>query len=149
MILNVVLMNASLAYSSIQFYQIVRVLLTPCVALLNLCLYGLTIPLKAAGMLVPVCVGVAVFSYFDALGAGEGKETSGLGVVFAFLGLGASAVNTVWIGRYHRVLECSSMQLLMNQAPVRLSETLRREWMSGGHADVGVCGRSAWRSWSM
>ncbi|KAF2161956.1 hypothetical protein M409DRAFT_27682 [Zasmidium cellare ATCC 36951] len=122
MIGNVVLMNASLAYSSIQFYQIVRVLLTPCVALLNLLLYGLTIPMRAAGMLVPVCVGVAVVSYFDALSTtAQVKETSPLGVFFAFSALGASAIHTVWIGKYHRSLQCSSMQLLMNQAPVSVA----------------------------
>ncbi|KAK4499052.1 hypothetical protein PRZ48_009564 [Zasmidium cellare] len=122
MIGNVVLMNASLAYSSIQFYQIVRVLLTPCVALLNLVLYGLTIPMRAACMLIPVCIGVAVVSYFDALSTtATQKETTPLGVFFAFSALGASAIHTVWIGKYHRTLQCSSMQLLMNQAPVSVA----------------------------
>ena len=35
MIFSVVLTNASLAFSSIQFYQVARVLVTPCTALLD------------------------------------------------------------------------------------------------------------------
>jgi solute carrier family 35 protein E3 len=103
MICNVVLLNLSLAYSSIQFYQIVRVLVTPAVALMNYIIVRATIPMRAALTLIPVCVGVAVVSYFDTA---------------AKSGSFASAIYTVWIDKYHRVLECTSMQLLLNQAPV-------------------------------
>ena len=120
MIFNVVLPNASLAYSSIQFYQVVRVLLTPCVAFLNYVLSKATIPALAAFTLVPVCVGVAVVSYFDTMpkGGTDARGTSPLGVLFAFTGVFASAIYTVWIARYHKLLDCTSMQLLFNQAPV-------------------------------
>lgn len=120
MIFNVVLPNASLAFSSIQFYQVVRVLLTPIVALLNYMLIRATIPMKAAMTLLPVCIGVAVVSYYDTQPRGDGKErgTSPLGAVFAFTGVFASALYTVLIGRYHKLLDCTSMQLLLNQAPV-------------------------------
>lgn len=120
MICNVVLLNLSLAYSSIQFYQIVRVLVTPAVALMNWIIVKATIPARAAFTLIPVCVGVAVVSYFDTApksGSTE-KATAPIGVVFAFAALFASAIYTVWIDKYHRVLECTSMQLLLNQAPV-------------------------------
>ncbi|KAM3419653.1 GDP-mannose transporter [Cercospora zeina] len=134
MIFNVVLPNASLAYSSIQFYQVARVLLTPCVAGLNFVLFEQKIPKKAVWTLVPVCVGVGVVSWFDtassskttgthgAVDAGAGGEGGGvtrpLGVFFALTGVLASSLYTVWIKFYHGKLECSSMQLLMNQAPV-------------------------------
>lgn len=120
MICNVVLLNLSLAYSSIQFYQIVRVLVTPAVALMNYIIVRATIPVRAALTLIPVCVGVAVVSYFDtaAKSGAPDKTTAPIGVVFAFAALFASAIYTVWIDKYHRVLECTSMQLLLNQAPV-------------------------------
>jgi solute carrier family 35 protein E3 len=120
MICNVVLLNLSLAYSSIQFYQIVRVLVTPAVAMLNSSIVKTTIPVNAALTLIPVCAGVAIVSYFDTApksGSTE-KATDPIGVVFAFAALFASAIYTVWIDKYHRVLECTSMQLLLNQAPV-------------------------------
>ncbi|KXS99591.1 hypothetical protein AC578_2225 [Pseudocercospora eumusae] len=120
MIFNVVLPNASLANSSIQFYQVARVLLTPCVATLNYVLYKATIPKYAALMLVPVCIGVAVVSYFDTQPIGEAKMkgTNTWGVIFAFAGVFASSIYTVWIAKYHKTLECTSVQLLMNQAPM-------------------------------
>ncbi|KAK8049913.1 Solute carrier family 35 member E3 [Apiospora phragmitis] len=46
------------------------------------------------------------------------KTTSGLGVMFAFCGIFASSLYTVWIASYHRKLQMTSMQLLFNQAPV-------------------------------
>ena len=120
MIFNVVLPNASLAFSSIQFYQVVRVLLTPCVALLNYMLSRAVIPVRAALTLIPVCIGVAVVSYFDTQPRGDTQQrgTSPIGAMFAFTGVFASALYTVLIGRYHKVLDCTSMQLLLNQAPV-------------------------------
>ncbi len=120
MIFNVVLQNASLAYSTIQFYQIVRTLLTPCVATLNYAISKITISRRTALTLVPICIGVAVVSYFDTLpGTNDtSKRTSLLGVIFAFSGVLASAIYTLWIGKYHKTLECTSQQLLLNQAPV-------------------------------
>ena len=120
MIFNVVLPNTSLAYSSIQFYQIMRVFVTPCVALLNYLISRATIPALAALTLVPVCVGVGVVSYFDTAPKGDSQKgrTSPIGVVFAFAGVFATSIYTIWIKRYHSLLDCTSMQLLFNQAPV-------------------------------
>ncbi len=120
MIFNVVLPNASLAYSSIQFYQIMRVLVTPCVCALNFLVLRVATPRMAVATLVLVCVGVGFMSYFDTkpFGGAQAKGTTPLGVVFAFAGVMATAVYTVWIKKYHAVLDCTSMQLLLNQAPV-------------------------------
>lgn len=130
MIFNVVLPNASLAYSSIQFYQIVRVLVTPCVCALNFVVLRQATPRLAVATLVPVCVGVGLMSWFDtkkdpsspsssrSRKGGYGQETSLLGVVFAFAGVFATSVYTVWIKKFHAALDCTSMQLLLNQAPV-------------------------------
>ncbi|OQN97233.1 hypothetical protein B0A48_16775 [Cryoendolithus antarcticus] len=119
-IFSVVFTNASLAYCSIQFYQIVRALGTPFVAFINYLTSGATIPLRAALTLVPVCAGIAVVGYFDtdAKKISSEKGTTPLGVVFAFTALVASGIYTVWIGRYHKLLDCTSQQLLLNQTPV-------------------------------
>ncbi|ROT35913.1 solute carrier family 35 member E3 [Sodiomyces alkalinus F11] len=120
MCLNVVLPNFSLAFSSVTFYQIARILLTPTVALMNFVLYGATMPLAAVLSLVPACAGVGIVSYYDSRPTDDSgiKTTSMLGVIFAFAGIFASSLYTVWIGSYHRKLKMSSMQLLYNQAPV-------------------------------
>lgn len=122
MMANVVLPNASLAYSSIPFYQIMRVLVTPCVCALNFILLAQKTQTHAVLALVPVCVGVGWMSWADThsttSSAGDEKATSSLGVFFACGGVLATSLYTVWIKKYHAALECSSMQLLLNQAPV-------------------------------
>lgn len=119
MCLNVILPNFSLAFSSVTFYQLARILLTPTVALMNFVLYRAMLPRAAVYTLVPVCVGVGLVSYYDSQPADNAgvKTTSPLGVIFAFSGVFASSLYTVWIGSYHRKLEMNSMQLLFNQAP--------------------------------
>lgn len=120
MCLNVILPNLCLAFSSITFYQIARILLTPTVATMNFFLYGATLPQRAIFALVPTCLGVGMVSYYDSLPAEyEGiKTTSSLGIIFAFTGIFASSLYTIWIGSYHRKLQLNSMQLLHNQAPI-------------------------------
>ncbi|KAK3333637.1 solute carrier family 35 member E3 [Cercophora scortea] len=120
MSLNVILPNLSLAFSTVTFYQVARILLTPTVAAMNFVLYKVTLPRDAIISLVPACAGVGMVSYFDSLPAADAsiKTTSGLGVIFALLGIFASSLYTVWIASYHRKLKMSSMQLLFNQAPV-------------------------------
>ncbi|KAK3380013.1 solute carrier family 35 member E3 [Lasiosphaeria ovina] len=120
MSLNVILPNLSLAFSSVTFYQVARILLTPTVAAMNFVLYKATLPRDALISLVPACLGVGMVSYFDSQPNGNAniQTTSPLGVAFAFAGIFASSLYTVWIASYHRKLKMSSMQLLYNQAPV-------------------------------
>jgi solute carrier family 35 protein E3 len=120
MCLNVILPNLSLAFSSVTFYQIARILLTPTVAVMNFVLYRATLPRAAIISLVPACLGVGMVSYYDSLPQADAtiRTTSPLGVFFAFSGIFASSLYTVWIGSYHKKLNMSSMQLLFNQAPI-------------------------------
>ncbi|XDG00659.1 hypothetical protein ABKA04_000274 [Annulohypoxylon sp. FPYF3050] len=120
MSLNVVLPNLSLAFSTVTFYQVARILLTPTVATMDYVLYKSVLPENAIVALVPACLGVAMVSYYDSLPTEDAsvKTTSGLGVIFAFSGIFASSLYTVWIKSYQRKLQVSSMQLLFNQAPV-------------------------------
>lgn len=120
MALNVILPNLSLAFSTVTFYQVARILLTPTVALMNFILYKSTLPRNAIYALVPACVGVGMVSYYDSLPSADAniKTTSSLGVIFAFTGIFASSLYTVWIASYHKKLQMNSMQLLFNQAPL-------------------------------
>jgi solute carrier family 35, member E3 len=120
MCMNVILPNLSLAFSTVAFYQIVRVLLTPLVAGINFLVYQIRIPRKAVWTLVPICGGVVLVSYYDtkAVTREHVKTTSVAGMIFAFAGVLASSLYTVWIGSYQKKFEMSSMQLLFNQAPI-------------------------------
>lgn len=122
MCLNVVLPNLSLAFSSVAFYQIVRVLLTPLTAIINFVFYGTSIPRRAVYCLIPICCGVVMVSYYDTRPVRgvrtKVQTTSPTGVFFAFAGVVASSLYTVWIGTYHKKFNMNSMQLLFNQAPI-------------------------------
>ncbi|KAL7930522.1 triose-phosphate transporter family domain-containing protein [Trichoderma chlorosporum] len=120
MCFNVILPNLSLAYSTVTFYQIARILLTPTVAIMNFVLYSKILPRGAIFSLIPACLGVGMVTYYDSIPV-DGKAiktTSALGVVFAFAGIFASSLYTVWIAGYHRKLNMNSMQLLYLQAPM-------------------------------
>jgi solute carrier family 35 protein E3 len=120
MALNVILPNLSLAFSSVTFYQVARILLTPTVAIMNFVLYRSTLPRNAIIALIPACIGVGMVSYYDSLPTADAnvKTTSTLGVIFAFSGIFASSLYTVWIASFHKKLQASSMQLLFSQAPL-------------------------------
>lgn len=120
MALNVILPNLSLAFSTVTFYQVARILLTPTVALMNFVLYRSTLPRNAIYALIPACLGVGMVSYYDSLPAADAniQTTSTLGVIFAFSGIFASSLYTVWIASYHKKLQVNSMQLLFSQAPL-------------------------------
>ncbi|RSL61239.1 hypothetical protein CEP51_013656 [Fusarium floridanum] len=120
MALNVVFPNLSLAYSSVAFYQIARILMTPSVAAMDYVMYKVTLPLKACLTLIPACIGVGMVSYYDSRPTNNTtiKTTSELGVMFAFLGVFFSSLYTVWISAFRRRLNMTSMQLLFNQAPI-------------------------------
>ncbi|KAL8766308.1 MAG: hypothetical protein Q9209_006898 [Squamulea sp. 1 TL-2023] len=120
MSLNVILPNASLQFSSVTFYQLARILLTPTVALINYTFYSTTIPRGAVYALIPACVGVGIVSYYDSKTPANPKvkSTSFVGVIFAFSGVLASSLYTVWVSSYQKSLKINSMQLLYNQAPV-------------------------------
>ncbi|CAL3970418.1 unnamed protein product [Diplocarpon coronariae] len=120
MCLNVVLPNLSLAFSTVTVYQLCRVLLTPMTAIINYVFYSATIPRNAALALIPVCLGVGITSYYDTKPAASDtvQTTSITGVVFALSGVLASSAYTVLIGAYHKKLQMSSSQLLLNQAPI-------------------------------
>jgi solute carrier family 35 protein E3 len=120
MCFNVILPNLSLAYSTVTFYQIARIMLTPTVAIMNLVLYDQGLPRGAVLALIPTCLGVGMVTYYDSIPVGDDatKTTSLLGIIFAFTGVFASSLYTVGIAGYHRKLNMNSMQLLFLQAPM-------------------------------
>ncbi|MCJ1229590.1 hypothetical protein MMC12_006259 [Toensbergia leucococca] len=105
-----VLGNWSLALNSIAFYQLTRIMTTPCVVLINFILYRKTIKIFVALSLLAVCLGVALTN-------GSGGSNP-LGVAVAVLSFVITALYQVWIGKKLQDFQVSSSQLLMNQAPI-------------------------------
>lgn len=123
---NVILTNIALAHSSILFYQVFRILLTPATAVLNLFVYDSKLPKIAALALLPTCAGVCLVAYSESLARSSNnpreppttRATSNLGIIFSIVGLLCSSLYTVWIAHYHSRLQLSSIQLLYNQVPL-------------------------------
>lgn len=118
MCLNVLLMNLSLTYSSITFYQIARILLTPAVAAIDFFFYRMKIPRAAVVTLMPMCLGVGIISYSEPKAISTEANIDYIGIILAFGGVLVSAVYVVWIASYQRRLEINAFQLLYNQAPI-------------------------------
>ncbi|RFN51825.1 integral membrane protein [Fusarium flagelliforme] len=120
MTLNIIFPNLSLAFSTVTFYQVARVLVTPCVAILDYVLYKVSVSGMAASTLVVACFGVAMVSYYDSRPSDDAsiKTTSQIGIIFALMGVFFSSLYTVWIAAFRKRLAVSSMQLLLNQAPL-------------------------------
>ncbi|KAM0264101.1 hypothetical protein ACHAQJ_000846 [Trichoderma viride] len=87
---------------------------------MNFVLYRELLPRGAILSLIPACLGVGMVTYYDSIPTDDEtiKTTSTLGIVFAFAGIFASSLYTVWIAAYHRKLNMNSMQLLYLQAPM-------------------------------
>lgn len=107
----VVLTNLSLQYNSVAYYQMVKVLTTPIVAVIQYSVFRINMDRKIKLTLGLTCVGVL---------AATAKEVtvSATGSLIAFLSVLVTAVYQVLVGEKQKSLEADSLQLLYYQAPV-------------------------------
>lgn len=107
----VVLTNLSLKYNSVAFYQMMKVLTTPIVALIQFFGYGIGMQRGIRLALGFTCIGVLVAT-------AEEVAVSFLGSGVAFVSVFVTALYQVLVGSKHQSLEADSMQLLAYQAPI-------------------------------
>jgi len=108
-----VLGNLSLAYNSVGFYQLAKIMTTPCVALLQYLLLKTSITRATMAALASICIGVALTN----TGAGA-AGTNALGALIAIAAFTVTALYQVLIGKKMKDFGASSPQLLLNQAPI-------------------------------
>lgn len=106
-----VLGNFSLAFNSVGFYQLAKIMTTPCVALIQYLYLGKAISGLTIASLASVCIGVSLTN-------SNAAGTSALGVTFAVSAFVVTAFYQVWIGKKMADFQVSSPQLLLNQAPI-------------------------------
>jgi len=118
--MSIIVSILSLAYSPIVFYQIVRALLTPCVAAINCFFYKAVVPRTALMALLPLCMGIAMVTYYNPGSSGDDSSLpmTSKGAIFAFAGVTMTALHTVWMGVFQRRYQLDATQLLFNQAPL-------------------------------
>jgi solute carrier family 35 protein E3 len=107
----VILGNLSLTFNSIGFYQLAKVMTTPCVVLLNFVLFRKTITRYMLAAIVAICMGVVLTIRASA-------HTQFFGVIIAVLAFTSTALYQIWIGKKIEDFEVSAPQLLLNQAPI-------------------------------
>lgn len=108
-----VLGNLSLAYNSVGFYQLAKIMTTPCVALLQYLLLKTSITRSTMAALASICIGVALTN----TGAGAAGANA-LGALIAIAAFTVTALYQVFIGKKMRDFGASSPQLLLNQASI-------------------------------
>lgn len=110
----VVLANLSLQWNSVGTYQLIKVLTTPCIMLIQTTYYGKTYSKSVLFTLLPITMGVFLNSFYDI-------KFNWIGAGFALTGVLVTSVYQVWVGSLQRDLNVNSMQLLFYQAPLSAS----------------------------
>ncbi|KAK7197936.1 Triose-phosphate Transporter family [Novymonas esmeraldas] len=107
----VALTNMSLVYNSIGFYQLIKVLTTPLLVVIQTFFYDKTFSRKVKLSLAVTCVGVAIATVSDA-------SATFIGTAVALSALLVTCMYQIWVGTKQSEFQCDGFQLLYNQAPI-------------------------------
>jgi solute carrier family 35 protein E3 len=107
----VVFNNLSLQYNSVGFYQLMKVLTTPAIVIVQAIYYHVEIHPKLKLSLVPICIGVCLATVSDV-------EVNSTGTTYAILGIISTSMYQIWIKTKQQDLKLDSYQLLFLQAPM-------------------------------
>jgi len=106
----VVLTNMSLQYNSVGFYQICKVMTTPCVMILEATFFDKKPTTATVVSLLIVCCGVLLATVSDV-------SATLLGSLIAMSSILCTSLYQIWVGTYQKKYEVNSPQLLFYQAP--------------------------------
>ena len=87
----VVLTNLSLLHNSVGFYQMAKVLTTPCIVLIQTSYYHTTFSRLIQASLLVTCIGVAISSSAD-------LELNWTGTFYALTGVLVTSLYQIWVG---------------------------------------------------
>lgn len=107
----VALTNLSLVYNPVSVYQLLKVLTTPTVVMVEFFFYGKRFSLKTILSLIIIFVGVVLATVTD-------TRTTVLGALIGLSAVLVTCVNQVWVGTKQKDLGCNGLQLLLYQAPI-------------------------------
>ncbi|KAG5481277.1 hypothetical protein CUR178_06528 [Leishmania enriettii] len=107
----VALTNVSLVYNSVGFYQLIKVLTTPILVVIQTLFYQKTFSVKVKLSLTVTCIGVCLATISD-------TSTTFGGTMVALSAVLITSIYQIWVGAKQSELRCDSFQLLYNQAPI-------------------------------
>jgi len=105
----VVFNNISLLYNSVSFYQVMKILCTPIILVIEYFLYNKSTDSRTKLTLIPTCCGILITVVTDA-------EGNLLGTAYAVLAVGANAMYTVYGKTKQNELNANPMQILFYQS---------------------------------
>eukprot|EP00744_Colponema_vietnamica_P000628 GILI01001103.1.p1 GENE.GILI01001103.1~~GILI01001103.1.p1 ORF type:complete len:340 (-),score=88.00 GILI01001103.1:177-1196(-) len=107
----VVLTNLSLVYNTVGFYQVMKVLTTPLLVVIQTLFYGETFSTPIKLSLGLTCVGVLITTLTD-------SQANFFGTMIAASALLITCMYQIWVGTKQKELDCNGYQLLYWQAPI-------------------------------
>ena len=107
----VVLTNLSLVFNTVGFYQVMKVLTTPLLVVIQTLFYGETFSSPIKLSLGLTCVGVIITTVTD-------SQANFFGTMIAASALLITCMYQIWVGTKQKELECNGYQLLYWQAPI-------------------------------
>lgn len=105
----IILNNLSLTHNPVGFYQLSKILTTPCVVSINFVLFRKAISKEKLVAVLVTCLGMALVSV-------ESVRSNLLGTVLASAAFTTTACYQVWIGKKIAELAVDAPQLLLNQS---------------------------------
>lgn len=103
--------NLSLQYNSVGFYQVMKVMTTPTVVLIEALLYQKYLENTLKLSLLPVCLGVIITTVTD-------FRLNVVGTGYAIAGVIVTSFYQIWAGSLQRSLDCNALQLQTYVAPL-------------------------------
>lgn len=103
--------NLSLQHNSVGFYQVMKVMTTPTVVLIESLLYQKYLENTLKISLVPVCLGVIITTVTD-------FRLNVIGTGYAVAGVIVTSFYQIWSGTLQRSLDCNALQLQTYVAPL-------------------------------
>lgn len=105
------LTNLSLQHNSVGFYQVMKVMTTPTVVVIEALLYQKYLETQLKVSLLPVCLGVIVTTVTDV-------RLNAVGAAYAVAGVLVTSFYQIWSGTLQKSLDCNALQLQLYVAPM-------------------------------
>lgn len=105
----VVFNNISLLYNSVSFYQVMKILCTPVIILIERYVYSKSTDTRTLASLVPVCLGIFITVVTD-------FEMNLVGTLFALVAVVANSLYTIYGKTKQNELQANAMQILLYQS---------------------------------
>lgn len=103
--------NLSLQHNSVGFYQVMKVMTTPTVVIIEALLYQKYLETMLKVSLIPVCLGVIITTVTD-------FRLNLIGTGYAVAGVIVTSFYQIWSGTLQRSLDCNALQLQTYVSPL-------------------------------